>query len=147
MARFTEYQVLGRKLPTEAEPAPKVRPVFLAVLCVPGNVSTDRLPLLSCPLVCFLQLFRMRIFAPNEVVAKSRFWYFLRQLHKVKKASGEIVAVNIVRRFSSLSNGETWAGRKGSQLAGTARAGCRDERRIERMRTKGWQKERGVVYR
>lgn len=38
----------------------------------------------------------MRIFAPNEVVAKSRFWYFLRQLHKVKKASGEIVAVNII---------------------------------------------------
>jgi hypothetical protein len=41
MARFTEYQVLGRKLPTEAEPAPKVRPVFLAVLCVRGDVSTD----------------------------------------------------------------------------------------------------------
>lgn len=39
----------------------------------------------------------MRIFAPNEVVAKSRFWYFLRQLHKVKKANGEIVAVNTVR--------------------------------------------------
>ena len=38
----------------------------------------------------------MRIFAPNEVVAKSRFWYFLRQLHKVKKANGEIVAVNVI---------------------------------------------------
>lgn len=25
MGRFIEYQVLGRKLPTEAEPAPKVR--------------------------------------------------------------------------------------------------------------------------
>jgi large subunit ribosomal protein L18Ae len=23
-------------------------------------------------------IYRMRIFAPNEVVAKSRFWYFLR---------------------------------------------------------------------
>jgi hypothetical protein len=41
-----EYQVLGRHLPTEADPSPKI--------------------------------YRMRIFAPNEVVAKSRFWYFLR---------------------------------------------------------------------
>ncbi|KIH90052.1 60S ribosomal protein l20 [Sporothrix brasiliensis 5110] len=39
-------------------------------------------------------LYRMRIFAPNTVVAKSRFWYFLRGLKKVKKATGEIVAVN-----------------------------------------------------
>lgn len=39
---------------------------------------------------------RMRIFAPNDVVAKSRFWYYLRQLKKVKKASGEIVALNVV---------------------------------------------------
>lgn len=43
------------------------------------------------------KLYRMRIFAPNEVVAKSRYWYYLKQLRKVKKASGEIVAVNIVR--------------------------------------------------
>lgn len=42
------------------------------------------------------KLYRMRIFAPNDVVAKSRFWYYLRQLHKVKKASGEIVGVNVV---------------------------------------------------
>ena len=41
-----EYQVVGRHLPTEHEPNPKI--------------------------------YRMRIFAPNEVVAKSRFWYFLR---------------------------------------------------------------------
>lgn len=64
MGRFTEYSVVGRKLPTESEPEPK--------------------------------LYRMRIFAPNDVVAKSRFWYYLRQLKKVKKASGEIVALNIV---------------------------------------------------
>ena len=64
MARFTEYSILGRNLPTEAEPTPK--------------------------------LYRMRIFAPNTVVAKSRFWYFLRQLKKVKKANGEIVGVNVV---------------------------------------------------
>ena len=42
------------------------------------------------------KLYRMRIFAPNTVVAKSRFWYFLGKMRKVKKASGEIVAVNVV---------------------------------------------------
>ncbi|CDO95724.1 unnamed protein product [Kluyveromyces dobzhanskii CBS 2104] len=61
---FKEYQVIGRRLPTESVPEPK--------------------------------LFRMRIFAPNDVVAKSRYWYFLQKLHKVKKASGEIVSLNII---------------------------------------------------
>jgi hypothetical protein len=41
-------------------------------------------------------LYRMRIFALNEVVAKSRYWYFLRGLKKVKKATGEIVTINEV---------------------------------------------------
>lgn len=38
----------------------------------------------------------MRIFAPNTVVAKSRFWYFLAKLRKIKKANGEIVSMNQV---------------------------------------------------
>ncbi|EEB94981.1 hypothetical protein MPER_06120 [Moniliophthora perniciosa FA553] len=59
-----EYQVVGRHLPTENDPTPKI--------------------------------YRMRIFAPNEVVAKSRFWYFLRQLKKVKKGNGEIIGVNVI---------------------------------------------------
>lgn len=42
------------------------------------------------------KLYRMRIFAPNHVVAKSRFWYFLSKLRKVKKANGEIVSINTV---------------------------------------------------
>ena len=62
MSRLHEYQVIGRKLPTEHDPVPK--------------------------------LYRMRIFAPNAQVAKSRFWYFLKQARKVKKASGEIVTVS-----------------------------------------------------
>lgn len=49
------------------------------------------------------KLYRMRIFAPNEVVAKSRFWYFLRQLKKAKAATGEIVAVNKVCQTFPLS--------------------------------------------
>ena len=64
-----EFQVVGRHLPTEGEPNPKI--------------------------------YRMRIFAPNEVVAKSRFWYFLAKLRKIKKANGEIVSLNKVRIASS----------------------------------------------
>jgi large subunit ribosomal protein L18Ae len=44
----------------------------------------------------------MRIFAPNDVVAKSRFWYYLRQLKKVKKANGEIVALNVIHEKKPL---------------------------------------------
>lgn len=62
---LTEYQVIGRHLPTDANPTPK--------------------------------LYRMRIFAINDVVAKSRFWYFLAKLRKVKKANGEIVNLTKVR--------------------------------------------------
>ncbi|CAI5759283.1 unnamed protein product [Candida verbasci] len=64
LSRLNEYQVIGRRLPTDSVPEPK--------------------------------LFRMRIFAPNTVVAKSRYWYFLQKLHKVKKTSGEIVALNVI---------------------------------------------------
>ena len=62
--RLQEYQVIGRHLPTETNPTPK--------------------------------LYRMRIFANNKVVAKSRFWYFLMKLRKVKKSNGEIISLNEV---------------------------------------------------
>ncbi len=42
-------------------------------------------------------LYRMRIFAKNHIIAKSRFWYFLSKLKKVKKANGEIVTCEQVR--------------------------------------------------
>lgn len=38
----------------------------------------------------------MKIFAPNSVQAKSRFWYFIRFLKNVKKAHGEIIACDQV---------------------------------------------------
>lgn len=41
-------------------------------------------------------LYKMRIFAPDAIVAKSRFWYFLRQLKKFKKTTGEIVSIKRV---------------------------------------------------
>lgn len=36
-------------------------------------------------------LYQMRIFAPDKCTAKSRFWYFVSQLKKMKKMSGEIL--------------------------------------------------------
>ncbi|EKD12094.1 60S ribosomal protein L20 [Drepanopeziza brunnea f. sp. 'multigermtubi' MB_m1] len=76
--RLTEYQVIGRHLPTDANPAPK--------------------------------LYRMRIFATNSVVAKSRFWYFLMKLRKVKKANGEIVSLNVIheKRPQKVKNFGIW---------------------------------------
>jgi len=46
---------------------------------------------LPTPKCCTPPLYCMRIFAPNHVVAKSHFWYFVSQLKKMKKSSGEIV--------------------------------------------------------
>ena len=38
------------------------------------------------------KIYRMRIFAANKVIAKSRFWYFLSKMRKMKAATGEILA-------------------------------------------------------
>lgn len=40
------------------------------------------------------QIFAMKLFAPNEVVAKSRFWYFVHTKSKMKKTTGEILDCN-----------------------------------------------------
>merc|ERR1719293_394099 len=40
------------------------------------------------------KIFRMRLFARNTVLAKSRFWYFMKKLNKAKKSGGELLAVN-----------------------------------------------------
>ncbi|CDJ37446.1 60S ribosomal protein L18a, putative [Eimeria tenella] len=37
--------------------------------------------------------YRLRLFAANEVLAVSRFWYLLRQLRKIKRAHGEVLEV------------------------------------------------------
>lgn len=52
----------------------------------------------------------MRIFAPNTVVAKSRFWYFLGKLQRIKKANGEIVAINQIqeKRPTKVKNFGVW---------------------------------------
>merc|ERR1719233_287499 len=55
-------------------------------------------------------LYRMRIFAPDHLVAKSRYWYFLSKLKKVKKANGEIVNIEEVRekRPTAIKNFGIW---------------------------------------
>lgn len=42
-------------------------------------------------------IYRMRIFAPDDVSAKSRFWYFTKKLKKIKKTAGEICYCGVVR--------------------------------------------------
>eukprot|EP01068_Selenidium_serpulae_P007763 Selendium_serpulae@DN4798_c0_g2_i1.p1 len=41
--------------------------------------------------------YRMRLFAKNEVLAKSKFWYFMKRMCKSKKSGGEILKVNEIR--------------------------------------------------
>ncbi|WFD31528.1 60S ribosomal protein L20B [Malassezia sp. CBS 17886] len=55
-------------------------------------------------------LYRMRIFAANETFAKSRFWYFVRQLRKMKKGTGEIVTVNKIaeKKPTKVKNFAIW---------------------------------------
>ncbi|CBZ52731.1 LOC549444 protein, related [Neospora caninum Liverpool] len=76
--KIFQYQVVGRKQPTEAEPTPS--------------------------------LFRMRLFARNKVLAVSKFWYLLKKMKKVKKSTGEILAVNEIRekRATFVKNFGVW---------------------------------------
>eukprot|EP00939_MAST-03C_sp_MAST-3C-sp1_P005336 g5336.t1 len=55
-------------------------------------------------------VFRMRVFAPNSVTAKSRFWYFLHKIHKLKKTTGEILSVNEIheKKTSYVKNFGVW---------------------------------------
>jgi large subunit ribosomal protein L18Ae len=40
------------------------------------------------------EVFAMRLFAKNEVLARSKFWYQTKRQNKLKRANGEILAVN-----------------------------------------------------
>ena len=73
-----EFQVLGRRQPTEADPKPAV--------------------------------YRMRLFAPNAQVAKSRFWYFLSKQRKLKKSDGEVLSVTEIfeKKPTKVKNFAVW---------------------------------------
>jgi large subunit ribosomal protein L18Ae len=45
------------------------------------------------------KIYRMRIFAKNDVVAKARFWHFLRTLRKIKHTHGELLGIWKVSPF------------------------------------------------
>ncbi|UYV61269.1 RPL18A [Cordylochernes scorpioides] len=62
--QLKEYKIIGRRVPKEDDPLNKNTP-----------------------------LYQMRIFAPDKITAKSRYWYFIRKLKKLKKTSGEIVSI------------------------------------------------------
>lgn len=40
------------------------------------------------------ELYRMRVFAVDEVRARSKFWFFMKRQHKVRKIQGEIVSTS-----------------------------------------------------
>ena len=76
--KFHQYTVVGRHLPTAADPEPT--------------------------------LFRMRLWATDDARARSKFWYFLAKLRKVKKANGQIVACNEIfeKRPTTVKNFGIW---------------------------------------
>merc|ERR1712190_714411 len=39
-------------------------------------------------------LYRMKVWAVDEVCARSKFWYFIKRIKRVKKANGQIIAMN-----------------------------------------------------
>jgi large subunit ribosomal protein L18Ae len=46
------------------------------------------------------KVYRMKLFAKNKVVARSRFWYFMCRLCRVKKANGQIVSISEIHEKS-----------------------------------------------
>ncbi|KAL9437951.1 hypothetical protein AB3S75_023756 [Citrus x aurantiifolia] len=48
------------------------------------------------------KIYRMKLWATNEVRAKSKFWYFLRKLKKVKKSNGQMLAINELHTWKSV---------------------------------------------
>ncbi len=79
MGGYKYYEVIGRQKPE----------ALLKKLKKKGNFKEEDAKDAEEP-----KIYRMKIFAPNTVVARSRFWYFLSKLKKIKRANGEIIAVN-----------------------------------------------------
>lgn len=44
------------------------------------------------------RIYKMRVFSDDVVRAKSKFWYYLKRLNKIKKIVGEILSVNEVKK-------------------------------------------------
>nr|UXY87311.1 60S ribosomal protein L18A [Cryptomonas sp.] len=52
----------------------------------------------------------MKVFAPNEIIGKSRFWYFLRKTQKIKKTGGELIEIKKIseRKNKNVKNYGIW---------------------------------------
>ncbi|KAG5098490.1 hypothetical protein JHK82_048344 [Glycine max] len=50
------------------------------------------------------KIYRMNLWATNEVRAKSKFWYFLRKLKKVKKRNDQVLAIKEVTDLTRLNH-------------------------------------------
>ena len=52
------------------------------------------------------ELYRMRLFARDAVLARSKFWYHMKRQHKVRKVQGEIVSTSEVfeKNTNSIKN-------------------------------------------
>ncbi|GFH32703.1 ribosomal_L18A domain-containing protein [Haematococcus lacustris] len=55
-------------------------------------------------------VYRMKVWASDAVRAKSKFWYFLRKLRRVKKANGQVLAINEIfeRKPTTVKNFGIW---------------------------------------
>ena len=47
------------------------------------------------------KVYRMNLFAKNKAVARSRFWYFMKRLCRVKHANGQIISCSQVSGSSA----------------------------------------------
>eukprot|EP00850_Spirogloea_muscicola_P014855 SM000109S14169 [mRNA] locus=s109:306749:307775:- [translate_table: standard] len=56
------------------------------------------------------KIYRMKLWATDEVRAKSKFWYFLRKLRRVKKSHGQVLAINEIfeKRPTTIKNFGVW---------------------------------------
>eukprot|EP00386_Alphamonas_edax_P012355 GDKI01038639.1.p1 GENE.GDKI01038639.1~~GDKI01038639.1.p1 ORF type:complete len:202 (+),score=83.47 GDKI01038639.1:46-606(+) len=56
------------------------------------------------------KVFRMRMFARDQVQAKSKFWYFMKKIQKAKKTGGEILSINEIheKNPNTIKNFAIW---------------------------------------
>jgi large subunit ribosomal protein L18Ae len=56
------------------------------------------------------KIYRIKIFAKNKTLARSKFWYFMNFMNKAKRGGGEILAMNEIhdKRPTSVNNYAVW---------------------------------------
>ena len=65
---------------------------------------------MSPPIDARSPVYRMKLWSTDDTRAKSKFWYFLSRLKKVKKANGQILACNEIfeEDVTTLKNFGIW---------------------------------------